>query len=160
MSVQGEIDRIKGNVAASYAAVSAKGGVLPETQNSENLSEAIESIPTSGGGSSMEVYDDQERVIGTWFGEPLYRRSYEITGTTNSGGDKFTTFVDDPQKKLVNAYGYAEFEQGRYAIPFSSSKLGISVYNAKAGLIQFVTHWDSISNYTAKLSIEYTKTTD
>lgn len=36
-----------------------------------------------GCGSCGEVYDGQERVIGTWFGRPLYRRVFE--GTTGSG---------------------------------------------------------------------------
>lgn len=48
MSVQSQINRIKANVADSYAAVSEKGGVVPETQNSGNLAEAINSIPTGG----------------------------------------------------------------------------------------------------------------
>lgn len=47
MSIQSEISRITTNIAESYTAVSAKGGTLPEVQNSDNLATAIESI--SGG---------------------------------------------------------------------------------------------------------------
>ena len=32
-----------------------------------------------------EIYDDQERVIGTWFGKPLYRKLLEIDNTDFSG---------------------------------------------------------------------------
>lgn len=49
MSIQSEIDRISENVASSYAAISSKGGIVPETQNSDNLPEAIDSIPTGPG---------------------------------------------------------------------------------------------------------------
>ena len=49
MSVQSEIDRIEGNIASAYTAVSDKGGTLPTSQNSANLQAAIESIPSGGG---------------------------------------------------------------------------------------------------------------
>ena len=49
MSIQSEIDRIKGNVAGAYAAVSGMGGAVPTAQNSENLAGAINSIPAGGG---------------------------------------------------------------------------------------------------------------
>lgn len=45
MSIQSEIDRISGNVAATYAAVAEKGGTLPEEQVSANLAAAVGSIP-------------------------------------------------------------------------------------------------------------------
>lgn len=46
MSVQSEINRIEGNIASAYTAVSGKGGTLPAAQNSANLPAAIESIPS------------------------------------------------------------------------------------------------------------------
>ena len=45
MSVQSEINRISGNIASAYSAISDKGGTLPEDQNSDNLEDAILSIP-------------------------------------------------------------------------------------------------------------------
>ena len=47
MSVQTEIDRINGNVAASYSAVEELGADLPAEQNSDNLPETIRAIPTA-----------------------------------------------------------------------------------------------------------------
>lgn len=55
MSVQSEIDRIKGNVAGAYSAVADMGGTLPEQQNSGGLEEAIRSIP-SGGGTQPHIF--------------------------------------------------------------------------------------------------------
>ena len=54
MSIQSEIDRIQGNMADAYAAVAAKGGTLPEAQNSSNLAAAVKSIRKSGGGVQVE----------------------------------------------------------------------------------------------------------
>lgn len=45
MSVQTQIDRIKDNLVAAYSTIQQKGGVVPATQNSENLAAAIETIP-------------------------------------------------------------------------------------------------------------------
>lgn len=49
MSIQSEIDRIKGHVADVYEAVEAKGGTLPNTQTSANMFQAVQSIPTNTG---------------------------------------------------------------------------------------------------------------
>lgn len=46
MSISSEITRIQGNIADSYTAANAKGATLPATQNSDNLSATIATIPT------------------------------------------------------------------------------------------------------------------
>lgn len=51
MSIQNQIDRIKANMAESYAAVSENGGTIPESQNSDNLPDAIRSIPVGVSGT-------------------------------------------------------------------------------------------------------------
>lgn len=45
MSIQSEINRIKGNVESSFSAVEAMGGTVPEAQTSDGLPAAIQSIP-------------------------------------------------------------------------------------------------------------------
>lgn len=45
MSIQSEINRIKGNVESSFSAVEAMGGTVPEDQSSDGLPAAIQSIP-------------------------------------------------------------------------------------------------------------------
>lgn len=49
MSIQSEIERIKGHVADVYEAVAYKGGTLPNTQTSANMFQAVQSIPTNTG---------------------------------------------------------------------------------------------------------------
>ena len=87
MSVQSEINRIKGNIASAYTAVSGKGGTLPAVQNSANLASAIESIRvgffprivvTAPTGSTVTCVKDgvtltATEVSGTWtFDVPDY----------------------------------------------------------------------------------------
>lgn len=63
MSISGEIARILGNIASSYAEVSGKGGTLPPTRNSANLPAAIASIPSGGGGKGGD-YDIIQTING------------------------------------------------------------------------------------------------
>lgn len=213
MSVQGEIDRIKGNVAAAYAAVSAKGEALPETQNSENLPGAVESIPgpyiagngvsfeetedgtainletpvqelteaeyyalpeerknhglyflpdaqPSGGGSgnsSMEVYDGEERVIGTWFGKPLYQKVIiETSAKTGNVADVSDLHIDtcirsDMISRCTESYGLAFRVSGdvNTICALDITKTHVKVYASGATI-----------NEIFAIILQYTKTTD
>ena len=55
MSIQSEINRVKGNVASAYSAVQEKGGTLPEEQNSANLAAAINSIQQGMGAAEETI---------------------------------------------------------------------------------------------------------
>lgn len=50
MTIASEIQRIKDNIAASYAECSAKGATLPTVENSASLPDTIASISGGGGG--------------------------------------------------------------------------------------------------------------
>lgn len=52
MSIATAITNLQSRVADAYDAVEAKGGTLPQVQNTTNLPTAISSIPQSGGGST------------------------------------------------------------------------------------------------------------
>lgn len=49
MSVQSEINRIKGNVTAALAKIAEKGVTVPDGANSDNLEALIEAIEAGGG---------------------------------------------------------------------------------------------------------------
>lgn len=49
--------------------------------------------PNGGGGGSSEIYDDTERVVGTWFGKTLYKVSK--MGTFSSGTLTALTLSDN-----------------------------------------------------------------
>lgn len=46
MSIQAHINRIRSNIAAAFSAVADKGGTVPQSNISDNLADAIKSIPT------------------------------------------------------------------------------------------------------------------
>ena len=58
MSVQSEIDRINGNVASTYTALSEMGATMPAQQNSDNLPGTVRTVPQGGGsgGGSCVIY--------------------------------------------------------------------------------------------------------
>lgn len=65
MSISSEISRINTNILAAYQSVAAKGGTLPSSQNSANLTSAIDSIPTSSGSITLTAngsYDVSEKA--------------------------------------------------------------------------------------------------
>ena len=53
MSVNSEIERIRGNIAASYTAAEEKGAMMPTEQDSDNLAATIASIKTGGAVESV-----------------------------------------------------------------------------------------------------------
>ena len=78
MSIQSEIDRIKSGIAAAYAAVADRGGVLPELQNSENLAAAVAGIPASA--------EDSPKIYGvSWADETstAFTRTDDAAGFSN-----------------------------------------------------------------------------
>lgn len=53
----------------------------------------LNGISYSGGGSgSSEIYDDTERVVGTWFGDTLYQKSFNVTGVSCTTSDYFGSY--------------------------------------------------------------------
>lgn len=71
MSIASEITRINNNIASAYTACDNKGATMPQTQNSANLANTINSIPEGGGApvrNSLNLYD--------WEGTLLQSYSY------------------------------------------------------------------------------------
>ena len=69
MSVASEITRIKNNISSAYTALDGKGATLPQIQNSANIANTIESIPTGGGGG--EVVENPALRLIDWEGTIL-----------------------------------------------------------------------------------------
>lgn len=119
MSVQSEIDRIKGNVADVYAAVEEKGGGLPEEQTSNNLAEAVRGIPSGGSGdpSAGEIYSTEETRIGTWIdGKPLYRKVAQFNAPT--GESEMACFMFSKNIHPVSMTGILDQGGTLITIPF------------------------------------------
>ncbi len=75
MSIKSEAERIQANIAAAYTAASAKGATMPAEQNSDNLAEAVESIPTGGGGAPVHV---EEKDVNFWDYDGTLLYSYTL----------------------------------------------------------------------------------
>lgn len=59
MSIQSEIDRINGNVASTYTALSEMGATMPAQQNSDNLPGTVLTVPQ---GSNTSVQTDWDQL--------------------------------------------------------------------------------------------------
>ena len=74
MSIASEISRIQGNIASAYTACEGKGATLPVTQNSTNLANTIESIPTGGSTvveQALNLYDWEGTLLKSYTAEEV-----------------------------------------------------------------------------------------
>ena len=55
MSISTELQSLNNNILDAYTAIQGKNGTVPENKNMENLSAAIESIPSGGGGGGIGI---------------------------------------------------------------------------------------------------------
>lgn len=102
------------------------------------------------GGSSFEVYDDQEQLIGSWFGEPLYRRTINVEGAVLKTDNLIVRLDQLFIKTIVSVYGFIGSN--------SVNSITTATYN-KNGFISYYTE----NNYgvgDGHIILEYTKTTD
>ena len=55
MAVSNELNTLKANISNAYNAIQAKGGTIPTNKNTQNLSDAINTIQGGGGGTDYFV---------------------------------------------------------------------------------------------------------
>lgn len=78
----------------------------------------VTSLP-GGGGSSSEIYDDTERVVGTYFGETLYQKTIPNISITDTSV-RISTGVNIGTLVAVEATGY-KIDGGGNKIRFRES---------------------------------------
>ena len=79
MSIQSEIDRINGNVASTYTALSEMGATMPETQNSDNLPGTVRTVPTGGGSSVQSDWNQNDSSAADFIkNKPLVVLSFDF----------------------------------------------------------------------------------
>ena len=96
MSVQSEINRIKGNVTAALAKIAEKGVTVPDGANSDNLAALIEAISAGGG---METIFNHKWEYGSFTPAEDITSNYTINFENNyampgSGYGYFIMFLD------------------------------------------------------------------
>lgn len=111
MSIQSQINRLKDNVSAAFDAVGNKGGTVPDAKITENLAEAIASIP-EGVELNFEV------VGGT--AAPADPKENTIWLNTQTGITKWVVATDNPYMSKVELLtGDVTIEEGYYMTQFN-----------------------------------------
>lgn len=116
---------------------------------------------------SKEVYSNEEKIVGTWFGKPLYRKDYNITTITNQS----EVILDNlTNVEFVKVIGQAKFEYATSGVFYSRA---LNVYDATMGNAR--TTWETDApnlkytraNYNSSYNLRgvrasayYIKTTD
>lgn len=115
--------------------------------------------PSGGGGGSSEIYDNTERVVGTYFGETLYQKTIpniSITGTTNT----ISTGVNIGTLVAVEATGY-KIDGGGNIIRFRESYNDggdmLDVEGVNNDIRVICSSW--FNGSTIDITIKYTKST-
>lgn len=113
--------------------------------------------------SLIEIYDGTERVIGTWFGKPLYRIAFiETTPSSVSTNQSILDVSDLEIEELVTIRGTIKetpttFVPVSYYNPSATSGTGINIYNNYINMVVSHNIW---TNKPVTIIVEYTKTTD
>lgn len=110
------------------------------------------------GGSAGEVYDEQERVIGSWFGDPLYRCCFSVTSPSNTNNAVILPFSG---RHVVSISGFLETANGPRSVNFpNDSSNFIVTFQTGSGDIMMKAMNSSYQNCPVNLVLEYTKTAD
>lgn len=103
-------------------------------------------------------YDDSERVIGEWFGEPLYQKTI-ITKTCNSKNWTTIAPYDVNIKKVISIRGWFQNGNGDFnMIPHSEGGYCISVIYNYGGVMMKMDNPTSVfSEKDCYITLQYTK---
>lgn len=156
-------DRTNVTYMNNWTAVSAAYATIRYTKTTD--------VPGSGSYTELGVpavhYNDTEKVIGTFFGEPLYEKSYKVTSITGTGVQLDT--ISD-LKELVSGNGTFKRNSGGshlwYEIDGRTetadyNNYGFYIHTASANqIVVSFTGYSSSEIEEIIVTIRYTKTTD
>lgn len=114
-----------------------------------------------GGGQAQEIYDGEERVIGTWFSKPLYRKAIQYTNI-----NALVTWINTNIvgiDKAINIKGFGYGSDSCIPLPFSGSDgyIELGYFNSNTSILIRCSNQTILNNYkNGYLILEYTKTTD
>ena len=138
--------------------------VMPDTtKRIKKVSET--QVPSIG-----EVYDDQERVIGTWFGKPLYQKTLYFTNSQFSrANENILNFgIDNIDMVMFHSgIGYRNIDNTYQNILNTHGVMqdwGLGIFNmSRTNFVFWVGKMDGTNKYMLDyvyLTFRYTKTTD
>lgn len=177
MSIASEITRISGNIADAYTSLNAKGATMPATQNSANLADTIDSVPTGGGGGTpaymtdfnnmatilegLAVAGSQDSRSASQFLEDGYTVAinsgyrYNVLGFVYDETVPFVITRGDVFKalKIPSTASYEIVDSNKYKVTFTTERW-IIVNTASP---QYFTAIETLSKITSASGSEYEK---
>ena len=119
-----------------------------------------------------EIYDDQERVIGTWFGKPLYRKV--ITGIIDNSATNWQVLATISELNIdtlmITTANLIEYNDGKYRVvhelPYHDRAIYerfVHLFDSKGSNVEILVPSNYINDFINNkviVIIEYTKTTD
>jgi len=155
--VSGELYAPSGGGGASYVELTQAeyNALTPAEKMNGTMYFITDASGGGGGGGSSEIYDDTERVVGTWFGETLYKVSK--MGTFSTGTFTALTLSNniDTLVSYEAAIYYPPTNQWLHIPYFEGSDKIYLITNDN--LVKMVSN-SAMSSYTKfVLTIRYTK---
>ena len=123
MAIANEIATLKTNITNAYNSINTKGGTIPTNKNTENLSSAIDSIP-SGGGDVSDYFTSILPSGGYANKTDSHFTTSGINGSITKIPNDFQTFGYPTQDTYYNEVGYALF-RGCYNLTDCSALMNL-----------------------------------
>lgn len=112
--------------------------------------------------SNKQIYSTEEKVIGTWMGKPLYRKTIGIRTPNTTNNTEVYSF--DTNFIIKNYYGFVTISESSQLLPINfyfTNEYNVATYITKnTGKINMKVGSIAYTNQLATISLEYTKTTD
>lgn len=135
LSITDQIERIRGNIAASYEALRAKGADIPAVQNSANLSAAVASVPV---GISVEthLYSQINPAVEAFLSEVTYDPSDYSSSSISAYASASTSYNKSRPAGVaitVPEAGVLTITKGSRSLSYSVPAGSYTIYNISPG---------------------------
>lgn len=111
---------------------------------------------SSGGGSAMHVYSTEEKVVGTWLGETLYEKTYNISISNDTDNLVDSDFSNKKARHFQ--IDFTGLENELTSENSFSDTLHVNSNNQLVYYFYRSSWWNGFN--TATITVQYTKTTD
>lgn len=103
------------------------------------------------------TFSDKEVIIGTWFGKPLYRKTFTIDALPNNGFNDYSIGMSNIITRDIKGCIIRDTDGLQLGF-YQSTITQVQVRNY--GEILRIVTTDDYSRYSGHVTLEYTKTTD